>query len=38
MLFRRMVEIFVTVDVLEEADLEHGFEHDVSSLYRANPG
>ncbi|GJW09693.1 hypothetical protein Tco_1575520 [Tanacetum coccineum] len=37
MLGRRMVKLHVMVEVLEEADLEHGLEHDVSSLYRANP-
>ncbi|GJS31536.1 hypothetical protein Tco_0492156 [Tanacetum coccineum] len=38
MLYRRMVKLPVMVEVLEEADLELGLEHVVSSYYRANPG
>ncbi|GJY32072.1 hypothetical protein Tco_0415567 [Tanacetum coccineum] len=35
---RGMVEILRWWMLLEEADLEHGLEHVVSSYYRANPG
>nr|GEU53614.1 hypothetical protein [Tanacetum cinerariifolium] len=37
MLYWRMMKLLVMVDVAQEADLDHYFEHVVSSSYRANP-